>query len=72
MMTRVLIVEDEAAIGAMTALALEQAGLEVDEADNATLAREKINDRLPDLILLDGMLPVSADWSLSGACVVKG
>ena len=57
MMTRVLIVEDEEAIRAMTALALEQAGIEVDEVDNATLAWEKINDQLPDLILLDWMLP---------------
>lgn len=57
MTTRILIVEDEEAIRAMTALALEQAGLEVEEAEDATVAWARINDRLPDLILLDWMLP---------------
>lgn len=57
MATRVLIVEDEEAIRAMTALALEQCGLEVDEAQDAVVAWAKINDKLPDLILLDWMLP---------------
>ena len=57
MTTRILIVEDEDAIRAMTALALEQAGLEVEEAADATVAWAKVNDQLPDLILLDWMLP---------------
>ncbi len=57
MTTRILIVEDEDAIRAMTALALEQAGLEVEEAADAAVAWAKVNDQLPDLILLDWMLP---------------
>lgn len=57
MTAHILIVEDEDAIRGMTALALEQAGLEVEEAADATVAWAKVNDRLPDLILLDWMLP---------------
>ncbi len=57
MSAHILIVEDEEAIRAMIALALEQAGFEVDEADDANLAWNKVNDRLPDLVLLDWMLP---------------
>lgn len=57
MSTNILIVEDEDAIRAMTALALEQAGFEVEEAEDATVAWNKVNDRLPDLVLLDWMLP---------------
>jgi len=57
MSAHILIVEDEEAIRAMIALALEQAGFEVDEADDANVAWNKVNDRLPDLVLLDWMLP---------------
>ncbi|GAB4352623.1 MAG: phosphate regulon transcriptional regulator PhoB [Gammaproteobacteria bacterium] len=57
MSARILIVEDEEAIRAMTALALEQSGFEVEEAEDATVAWNKVNDRLPDLVLLDWMLP---------------
>lgn len=55
--TRILIIEDEEAIRAMTALALAQSGFEVDEAADATEAWTRLNDRLPELILLDWMLP---------------
>lgn len=57
MSAHILIVEDEEAIRAMIALALEQAGFEVDDAEDAAVAWNRVNDRLPDLVLLDWMLP---------------
>ncbi len=55
--SRILIVEDEAAVSEMTAFALRQAGFEVAEARNAAEAQTNIVDGRPDLILLDWMLP---------------
>jgi two-component system, OmpR family, phosphate regulon response regulator PhoB len=57
MPTQILIVEDEPAIQALIAYALEQAGYAVIQAENAEKALEMINEKLPDLILLDWMLP---------------
>ena len=57
MATQILIVEDEPAIQALIAYALEQAGYAVIQAENAEKALEMINEKLPDLILLDWMLP---------------
>lgn len=54
---RILLIEDEPAIRAMVIMALERAGFEVDEAGDAREAETYISDRLPDLILLDWMLP---------------
>jgi len=53
----VLIVEDEAAIREMVADGLRRAGFESTEAANAAEAHESLAGRLPDLILLDWMLP---------------
>lgn len=54
---RVLIVDDEAPIREMIAVALEMAGYECDEADSARAAHACIIDRKPDLLLLDWMMP---------------
>jgi two-component system phosphate regulon response regulator PhoB len=54
---KILLVEDEAAIREMTAMALERAGYEVREAEDALHAERVLSDGLPDLILLDWMLP---------------
>jgi two-component system phosphate regulon response regulator PhoB len=54
---RILLVEDEPAIRAMVVMALERAGFHVDEAGDAREAETYISDRLPDLVLLDWMLP---------------
>ena len=54
---RVLIVDDEAPIREMIAVALEMAGYECDEADSAQTAHASIVDRKPDLLLLDWMMP---------------
>jgi len=54
---RILLVEDEAAIREMTAMALERAGYQVSEAADAAEAERLLVDGVPDLILLDWMLP---------------
>jgi two-component system, OmpR family, phosphate regulon response regulator PhoB len=53
----VLIVEDEPAIRDMVGFALTRAGFQVDEAVDAVEAQERLANRLPDMILLDWMLP---------------
>ena len=53
----ILVVEDEAPIREMVRFTVGQAGFDVREAANAEEAHERIADRLPDLILLDWMLP---------------
>ncbi|MBH04348.1 MAG: phosphate regulon transcriptional regulatory protein PhoB [Xanthomonadales bacterium] len=53
----VLIVEDEAPIRDMIRFALERADFSVVEAEDAQSARLAMADHLPDLILLDWMLP---------------
>lgn len=53
----ILIVEDEQPIRDMVMFALNDAGFEVREAADARQAQASIAERLPDLILLDWMLP---------------
>lgn len=53
----VLIVDDEAPIREMIAVALEMAGYECLEAGTAQDAHAMVVDKKPDLILLDWMLP---------------
>jgi len=62
---RILLVEDEAAIREMTAMALERAGYQVEEAEDAQQAERRISDKLPDLILLDWMLPGTSGVELA-------
>jgi two-component system phosphate regulon response regulator PhoB len=54
---RVLIVDDEAPIREMIAVALEMAGYECIEAESAKIAHPLIVDNKPDMILLDWMMP---------------
>jgi two-component system phosphate regulon response regulator PhoB len=53
----ILIVEDDGAIREMLASALANATYRVVECEDAECALRSIGDRLPDLILLDWMLP---------------
>jgi len=55
--TRVLVVDDEAAIREMIQFALEKAGMEVDTAAGAHEALLSINGQRPDIILMDWMMP---------------
>ena len=57
MTATILIVEDEAAIQELITYNLQQAGYETVGADNAEKAMAVIKAALPDLILLDWMLP---------------
>ncbi|KDE38801.1 Phosphate regulon transcriptional regulatory protein PhoB (SphR) [Nitrincola lacisaponensis] len=54
---RVLIVDDEAPIREMIAVALEMAGYDCLEAQNAQQAHAAILDQKPDMVLLDWMMP---------------
>jgi len=54
---RILIIEDEQAIREMVCLALDQAGFECVQAADTGEAQRQILAGLPDLILLDWMLP---------------
>jgi len=54
---KILIVDDEAPIREMIAVALEMAGYDCLEAENTQQAHASIIDSRPDLILLDWMLP---------------
>jgi len=56
-MARILLVEDEPAIQELIVCNLDLAGHEAVRADSAEQALESIRDALPDLILLDWMLP---------------
>jgi len=53
----ILIVEDERPLREMVAFGLQRAGYSVTEVGDCSTARAKIADRLPDLLLLDWMLP---------------
>lgn len=57
MAAKILIVEDEAAIQELIIYNLQQAGYETVCAENAEKAMIIINAALPDLVLLDWMLP---------------
>jgi len=54
---KILIVEDEPAIRELIAVNLRHAGYTVSEAETAEAARIQLDAGLPDLVLLDWMLP---------------
>jgi len=54
---RVLVVDDERRMVGFIRLNLEQDGFEVIEAYNGSQALDRLRDSLPDLILLDVMMP---------------
>ena len=56
-MSRVLVVEDESAIAELIGINLRHAGYDVSVASNAEQAREQVDAALPDLVILDWMLP---------------
>ncbi|TVQ73627.1 MAG: phosphate regulon transcriptional regulatory protein PhoB [Chromatiaceae bacterium] len=53
----ILVVEDEPAIREMVGFALTRAGFQMDEAGDAREAHARLADRVPDLIVVDWMLP---------------
>jgi len=64
-MGRILVVEDEAAIAELVAINLRHAGYEVARAANADEAQAAVDGALPDLVVLDWMLPGESGLALS-------
>jgi two-component system phosphate regulon response regulator PhoB len=64
-MSRVLVVEDESAIAELISLNLRHAGYEVTVAVDSTQALAEVDRVLPDLILLDWMLPGQSGLTLA-------
>jgi two-component system, OmpR family, phosphate regulon response regulator PhoB len=64
-MSRVLVVEDESAIAELMAINLRHAGFEVTVAVDAEAAQAAVDRVLPDLVLLDWMLPGGSGISLA-------
>jgi two-component system phosphate regulon response regulator PhoB len=64
-MSSVLVVEDESAIAELIAINLRHAGFEVTLAETADQATAAVDAVLPDLILLDWMLPGQSGISLA-------
>ncbi len=65
MQKRILIVDDEPAIRDMVAFALRKGDYDPVHAGDARQAQEAIADRVPDLILLDWMLPGTSGIELA-------
>jgi two-component system phosphate regulon response regulator PhoB len=57
MAAKILVVEDEASVRSMILFVLGQSGYATLEAEDAEQARALISEQLPDLILMDWMLP---------------
>jgi two-component system phosphate regulon response regulator PhoB len=64
-MARVLVVEDEAAIAELVAINLRHAGHEVTLAGDADQAQVEVDAVLPDLVVLDWMLPGQSGLALA-------
>ncbi len=64
-MTRVLVVEDEMAIAELIAINLRHAGYDVTLAATAEQAQAAVDAVLPDLVLLDWMLPGASGVTLA-------
>ena len=62
---RVLVVEDEESIQALIRFTLEQAGFEVASALSVEEAKPQLDEALPDVVLLDWMLPGQSGLQLA-------
>jgi len=61
----ILVVEDEPAIQELLKVNLDAAGFRVEQAADAERAQEMLRDQLPDLVLLDWMLPGASGLALA-------
>lgn len=61
---KILIVEDNSDLRRLYAIGLNQHGYEVKLAANGAEAVERIASELPDLILLDLMMPIMDGWEV--------
>ena len=64
-MSRILVVEDESAIAELISINLRHAGFEVTLAPSATAAQYEVDRVLPDLVVLDWMLPGQSGVALA-------
>ena len=64
-MSRILVVEDESAIAELISINLRHAGYEVTLAGNAEQAQLEVDRVLPDLVVLDWMLPGQTGLALA-------
>ena len=64
-MSAILVVEDEAAIAELVSINLRHAGFDVQLAATAEAAQAQIDRVLPDLVLLDWMLPGQSGLQLA-------
>jgi two-component system, OmpR family, phosphate regulon response regulator PhoB len=64
-MARILVVEDESAIAELIAINLRHAGHEVTVAREASQAQYEVDAVLPDLVVLDWMLPGQSGLALA-------
>jgi two-component system phosphate regulon response regulator PhoB len=64
-MSRILVVEDESAIAELISLNLRHAGFEVLLCTTASAAQAQVDQKLPDLVLLDWMLPGESGLQLA-------
>lgn len=64
-MSRVLVVEDESAIAELISINLRHAGYEVTIASAADQAQSEVDRVLPDLVILDWMLPGQSGLALA-------
>ena len=64
-MTKVLVIDDEAPIRLLCRVNLEAEGIEVVEASDGPGGLEKAREELPDVILLDVMMPGLDGWRVA-------
>lgn len=64
-MSRILVVEDESAIAELIAINMRHAGYEVTVAANSDQAQAAVDGVLPDLVVLDWMLPGQSGLALA-------
>jgi two-component system phosphate regulon response regulator PhoB len=64
-MSHILVVEDESAIAELIAINVRHAGFEVTIATDAQQAQVQIDGALPDLVILDWMLPGQSGLALA-------
>jgi DNA-binding response OmpR family regulator len=71
-MTRVLVIDDEAPIRLLCRVNLEAEGMEVFEAENGPTGLDLARARVPDVVLLDVMMPGLDGWHVAEELLQDG